>query len=334
MIRPAPDRPETTVEKVFIDLNGAKQGMFIARSPGSGPVLLYLHGGMPEFFLDRAHPSGLEQLFTVVWWEQRGAGMSFRPGVPGERVTVESLIEDTLTLSDQLRRRFDQPRIYLMAHSGGTFLGIQAAARAPELFHAYIAIAQISDQLESEVLAYRYMLEECRKRGHSALARRLQRSPVTKDEGAPAGYLRVRDAAMHRLGIGTMRSMRSVMTGILLPSLRCRHYSLRERAKLWAAKATSGASVVWDSMLATDLRRRVPEVPVPLYFLHGIHDYTCSYVLARDYFDRLTSPGKGFYSFHESAHSPIFEEPDRALRIMRDDVLQGTMSLADCMVTA
>jgi pimeloyl-ACP methyl ester carboxylesterase len=321
MIRPNAVRPGVTVEKEYIELNGAKQGMFITRSQASGPVLLYLHGGMPEFFLDRAHPSGLEQLFTVVWWEQRGSGMSYQAGSPKGRVTVEGLIEDTLTLSDQLRHRFDQPRIYLMAHSGGTFLGIQAAARAPDLFHAYIGVAQISDQLESEVLAYRHMLEECQKRGHAALARRLQKCPVTKEGGTPAAYLRVRDAAMHRLGIGTMRSMRSVMAGIFLPSLRCRHYSVRERAKLWAAKATSGASVVWDAMLATDLRQRVPEVRVPVYFLHGVHDYTCSYVLARGYFDRLTAPQKGFYSFDGSAHSPIFEEPERALQIIRNDIL-------------
>jgi hypothetical protein len=45
-----------------------------------------------------------------------------------------------------------------MGHSGGTFSGIQAAARMPQLYYAYIGVAQISDQLESERLAYDYML--------------------------------------------------------------------------------------------------------------------------------------------------------------------------------
>lgn len=39
-----------------------------------------------------------------------------------------------------------EQKIYLMAHSGGTFIGIQAAARAPELFHANLAMAQIYNQ--------------------------------------------------------------------------------------------------------------------------------------------------------------------------------------------
>jgi pimeloyl-ACP methyl ester carboxylesterase len=322
-------RPAGTAEKVFIDLNGARQGMFISRSDRSLPVLLYLHGGMPDYFLERKYPSGLEQFFTVVWWEQRGSGMSYQPRAPQHLVTVEQLIDDTLALSDHLRRRFRQPRIYLMGHSGGTFIGIQAAARAPELFHAYVGVAQISDQLESEILAYRYMLAECRKRGYSRLARRLEECPVTEEQGTPAAYMRVRDVAMHRLGVGTMRSMTSLVSGILLPSLRCGDYSVGERLKLWAAKARSGASVVWDAMVATDLRQRVREVGVPVYFLHGVHDYTCSYTLARTYFEELAAPVKGFYTFPNSAHSPIFEEPHRTRRIVCGDILHGSDTLAD-----
>jgi pimeloyl-ACP methyl ester carboxylesterase len=32
-----------------------------------------------------------------------------------------------------------------MGHSGGTFIGVQVAARAPELYEAYIGVAQMSN---------------------------------------------------------------------------------------------------------------------------------------------------------------------------------------------
>jgi hypothetical protein len=48
-----------TVEKVFVDINGSRQGMFISSTGTGKPVLLFVHGGigMPEFFLDEVHPA-------------------------------------------------------------------------------------------------------------------------------------------------------------------------------------------------------------------------------------------------------------------------------------
>ena len=120
-------------EKVFVNINGMEQGMFIISKDATHPVLLYLHGGMPDYFLTQKYPTGLEDYFTVVWWEQRGSGLSYSTDIPPESITVEQLISDTLAVTNYLRQRFGQEKIYLMGHSGGTFIGIQAAARAPEL---------------------------------------------------------------------------------------------------------------------------------------------------------------------------------------------------------
>jgi pimeloyl-ACP methyl ester carboxylesterase len=321
--------PRVPAAKTFVTLGGVRQGMFITGSDPSRPVLLHLHGGMPEFFLERRHPSGLERLFTVVWWEQRGSGLSYLPGETGSAVTVDQLLDDAAALAEQLCRRFGQRRVYLMGHSGGSFLGMQAIARAPELFHAYVGVAQISDQLASELEAHAFMVEECRRRGEKRLGRRLEGCSVLEGDCMSPAYLRVRDSAMHRLGVGTVRSMRSVVSGMFLPSLLCGDYSMGERVRLWIAKARAGTSVVWDTIVATDLREVVPEVRVPVYFLHGVHDRTCSYALARDYFRTLRAPRKGFYSFQHSAHSPHFEEPERMRRIVREDVLRGRTELAD-----
>src|SRR5690349_20219836 len=65
--------PGSLSEKIFIEVNGVKRGMIIESKDSSNPVLLYLHGGLPDYFLSRQYPTGLEDVFTVVWWEQRGA---------------------------------------------------------------------------------------------------------------------------------------------------------------------------------------------------------------------------------------------------------------------
>jgi pimeloyl-ACP methyl ester carboxylesterase len=321
--------PNSIAEKVFIDVNGTRQGLIIESKDTRRPVLLYLHGGMPDYFLSRKFPTGFEDLFTVAWWEQRGSGISYSPDIPKDSLTVEQLIADTLQVADYLRNRFGQDQIYLMGHSGGTLFGIQAAARAPERFRAYIGVAQMVDQLESERLAYEYMLARYHELGDVDMVRKLEASPVSLTGGTPPGYLAVRDEAMHRLGIGTMHGMTGYMRGLFLGSLQCREYTLGEKIGLWRGKFTAGVSALWSEANSTDLARTLAAVGVPVYLLHGTYDYTVSYRLARAYFEQLRAPAKGFYTFEQSAHSPIFEEPDKVQRILREDVLAGTTLLAD-----
>lgn len=321
--------PNSISEKVFVEINGVRQGMFLRGKDRTSPVLLYLHGGLPEYFLAEQHVTGLEESFVVCWWEQRGAGLSYRPDLPRESITTEQLVADALEVTQYLRRRFGQDRIFLMGHSGGSFLGVLTAARAPELFRAYVGVAQMANQRASEVLAFDFMLARFKELGDARMVQKLEAAPVTLKAGLPAAYLAVRDEAMHRLGVGTTRHMKSVVSGIFFPSLQSRAYSLSEKLNLWRGKAAAGVSPMFDEMLTTNLAERVPELRVPVYFLHGAFDYTCAYSEAEAYFARLRAPLKGFYRFPESAHSPLFEENGRFLRILRDDVLAGTNALAD-----
>lgn len=82
-------------------------------------------------------------------------------------------------------------------------------------------------------------------------------------------------------------------------------------------------------MQTTDLTQQVTELEIPAYFFEGRYDYTCAYPLAKDYFEKLKAPVKGFYTFEQSAHTPLFEEPEKMQRILREDVLVGVNHLAD-----
>ncbi len=69
-------------EKIHVNINGLQQGMFIKSKDQTHPVLLYLHGGLPEYFLTERYPTGLEDDFTMVWWDLRGAGLSYSAAIP------------------------------------------------------------------------------------------------------------------------------------------------------------------------------------------------------------------------------------------------------------
>ncbi len=318
-------------EKMFLEINGVSQGMFIKGANLDNPIILYLHGGMPDYFFTEKYPTQLEKNFTMVWWEQRNCGISHNSGSKNSHTSVDRIIDDTIELTKYLLKRFGRKKIYLMGHSGGTFIGVYAADKAPELYYSYIAVAQMSDQLKSEKIAYDYMLNKYRESGDVKMVKALQRVSFNKNGELPEEYVKIRDAAMHRLGIGTMKEARNLFADIFLPSVFFSEYTLREKYNLWSGKADSGISQNWSRMISINLMREINSFRIPVYFLHGIDDYTCSYRLAKEYFKNLSAPVKGFYTFDHSAHSPMFEEPDKVNKILAGDVLNSRAELADKM---
>jgi pimeloyl-ACP methyl ester carboxylesterase len=216
-----------------------------------------------------------------------------------------------------------------MGHSGGTFLGVYVIDKAPEIYEAYIGIAQMSDQLQSEKLAYDYMLNKYREMNNQKMIQQFESYNFNDNQNIPEEYLKIRDNAMHELGIGTMRNMRNIVTDLFLPSLLFSEYSITEKYHLWAGKSKSGISQNWTAMSRTNLIETKNNFKVPIYFFHGLYDYTCSYELAKKYFDKINAPIKGFCTFDQSAHSPLFEEPEKMNKILINDVKNLRADLAD-----
>jgi len=322
--------PGSLSERVTIEIGGIPQSMIIQSVDPANPVILFLHGGpgMTEFFMEQDYPTGLERHFTMVWWEQRGAGMSFSADIPPETMTMAQLISDTVEVADYLRDRFGQDRIILLGHSWGSYLGIQVAAAAPDRFLAYIGMAQIVHQLRSEVMAHDYLLGAYRERGDAAMVRRLEAAPVSMEAGLSPAWMRLRDAAMHGAGVGHTRDISSVITGIFLPVWQVRAYTVMDKINVWRGKLWS-RPFFWEDLLRDDLSTRLTEFELPVYFFVGQYDQTANPALSRAYFDAIDAPVKGFYVFGDSAHSPLFEEPERATEILLRDVLQGTNAFAD-----
>jgi len=322
--------PGSLSERVTVQVGGIPQSMLIQSVDPVNPVLLFLHGGpgMTEFFMEKEYPTGLEKHFTMVWWEQRGAGMSFSSDIPPETMTMAQMIADTIEVADYLRERFGQDKILLFGHSWGSYLGIQVAAIAPDRFFAYIGMAQITHQLRSEVLAHAYLTDAYRERGNRAMVRRLQAAPVSMTDGPSPAWMRLRDRAMHGVGVGQTRTMRSVIRGIFLPMWQVRAYTIMDKINVWRGKLWS-RPFFWEGLLRDDLTQRLTKFELPVYFLIGRHDYTANRELSRAYFDVIDAPVKGLYLFKNSAHSPLFEESERAIEILLNDVLRGTKLLAD-----
>lgn len=316
-------------EKIFIQINGSQQGMFLKGKDTTNPVLLFLTGGpgIPDYFLAQKIDTGLEDIFTVCYWDYRGTALSYSPDCKAEACSAKQFVQDAISVTDYLRERFGQEKVYLFGHSFGTYIGLLTTQAAPEKYHAYIAMSQIANQPQSELLAYNTMKAEYAARGNQKMVQKLE---SYQTDAADTLWLHrwfaapERDTAMHELGGGTMATMKSVITGIFFPILRCTDYTQAERIRIWQGKAfVQQTQVAYDRMefVAAD---SVPVLEIPIYFLAGKQDLTCCYAMQKEYYDQLKAPLKRFYTFEHSAHSPLFEEPEHAIEILVNNVLRET----------
>lgn len=308
-------------EKLFLDVNDTTLGMFLMAKDETKPVLLFLSGGpgIPEYFLEQEYPTGLEEEFVVCYLEYRGTSLSYDAEIDVETMTTEQYIEDVIAVSNYLRERFGQEKIYLMAHSFGTYIGLNTVYQYPELYHAYIAMSQMCNQRESEYLAYDYMLKKYKMAGNEKMVKKFEERPIRKSDEAYETYFTsmLRDTAMHELGVGTTRDMKSVKTSIVFPTLRCTVYSPTERINIWRGKAFAQKLQVAKDACKFNAFEEIKEIEVPIYFFAGKYDYTCCYSLQKEYYEQIQAPIKEFYTFENSAHSPLFEEPKKGMELLR-----------------
>lgn len=321
-------------EKTFINIGGVKQGMFIRSRNTNNPILLYVHGGpaFPNYFLIDKFKPALEDYFTVCYWEQRGGGLSYTSEVTLESMNFKQMTSDAIEVTNYLRKRLGKEKIYIMAHSGGTPIALLAVQKEPKLYFAYIGMGQITNQAESEKIAYKFMLEKYTADGNQKRMNELKKYPVLEADSNIISFYKsaLRDQSMHELGIGTMHKMKSVFWDIFIPVWACKAYTLREKINIWQSKISFLPKTnLINEMLETDFTAKVPALDIPVYFFSGQYDLTVNIDLAKVYLAKLHAPIKGFYTFKNSAHSPLFEEPALVRHIIEKDILNNKNGLAD-----
>ncbi len=307
-------------EKCYLNIDNGDLGMIIMAKDISAPVLLVCGGGpgIPEYLLEDMHPSCLVDKFVVCYLEYRGTGLSYSSEIKAEDMTTERYISDVLAVTNYLSERFGQDKIYIMGHSFGSYIAIKTAQQYPDYYNAYIAMAQNCNQTESEYLAYDYMKSQYEEAGNTRMVEKFTECPIRESEEMYNKYFSssLRDMAMHELGVGTTREMNSVITGIFFPSLRCKAYTWQERINIWRGKTFSTKFPVVEESTNFNAFDEVPSLQIPIYFFAGKYDYTCNYDLQYEFFEQIEAPIKEFYTFENSAHSPIFEEPEKALELI------------------
>jgi pimeloyl-ACP methyl ester carboxylesterase len=297
-----------------VQLGGEPQHILMQGESRSNPVLLVIHGGPAMPFpgvsargVDYAVNLTTRELvkrYTVVFWDQRGTGKSYRPDLPPETLRVERFIRDGGELVDWLRAEFGQDRIALAGISWGSVIGLALASLYPDKFTAYYGIAQISNWAKSDELLYDRLLAEAERRGHRKALAALQfagRPPYA--DFARWGVLREWNlrfgGLVHKApGLNTPSFLYAV-----LMMLRSPDYTFRDTLNtLRSLKSTYTDELVRD-FARIDFFASAPRLELPVTFLHGRHDGNIAPATIEAYYDAVEAPqGKRLIWLERSSH--------------------------------
>lgn len=306
-------------EMDYLVINDWKQFVLIRGADTiNNPVLLFLHGGpgASATALMRKYNHDLENDFTVVYWDQRGAGKSYNKKIETSTLTVKQLTDDADELTDYLRQRFQQQKIFIIGHSWGSRLGMYLVKAYPEKFSAYIGIGQEVAAYDGELQSYKFTLDKAKSTNNTKAIKEL----VEMGEPQSGNYL-----SMYKTGfwglvkqkewllkLGGERYNKRNYTDWIFQMLWSDEYSFTDLIK-WsrASGATAGQMIKDSDFNQFDLRKDIPSVQIPVYFFAGLYDYNCPWPLVKQYYQQLKAPQKDFFLFEKSGHSLLFEEPAR-----------------------
>lgn len=304
-----------------ITLGGQEQYIIIRGADTSKPIMLFLHGGpgSPEFAFIKHYNPDLENDYVMVYWEQRGAGKSYSKSIASESMNLNQMISDTRELSEYLSNRFNCEKIFLMGHSWGSMLGIITAYKYPELYHAYFGIGQVCHQFKGEQISYKWALGQAVERYDTKAIKTLKKLSFPDSTASVdnwVNYLMMERRFVNRYGGGTTKEITGMWPLVKLV-MNSGIYTMSEKLNFMNASMFS-LEHLWMDVMNTNLFNEIDSMSVPTHIFHGKFDYTTPYPLAKEFYNQLKAPQKGFYSFESSAHSPIMEEPIKFNAILRE----------------
>jgi pimeloyl-ACP methyl ester carboxylesterase len=254
-----------------------------------------------------------------VHWDQRGAGKSYSSRIPVETINRDQFVSDIRELSELLRKRFDVSKIYLVGHSWGSEIGVLAASRHPELFHAFVGVGQVVEKGEQEEISYRFVMDRARKSGDEIAIKELEGIGVPPYDNHKE--LLLQRKWLDRFG-GVSHNNRLTFNDFLKIGLTSPDYSLLDGLRFFRGQEFS-ATHMWEERTQCNLFQEAPKIDIPVYFFVGRHDYNTPFLLAERYYQQLDAPrGKQLIWFENSAHMIPYEEPEKycaeLLRVLKE----------------
>lgn len=314
-------------EMQMVPLGNTKQSVIIRGEDRRHPVLLLVHGGAAETPLFRYYNSELEKNFVVVYWDQRGCGKSYTKQDANVPLNVQMYVQDLCDLAIYLIKYLGKEKIYLLAHSWGTFPGILAVSQHPELFNAYVGTGQFSNMPESALTSYQFTLRSAKEQKNEKAIHELTeiREPQNGVYTSGIKGFNIQGKWVNYFGgviYGSKGIGRFISRYFTTPE-----YNFVDIIRFFKSIiAPARKKLLQAVFLRADLSKTIKRIEVPVYFFLGRHDYQVASVVTERFFHEIMAPKKELIWFEQSAHCACFEEAEKFNSLVVNMVLNTTAS--------
>ena len=312
-------------EEGFLLIGGIEQWVTVKGDDCANPVILLVHGGPgnPTTLYDNAPYHAWEKDFTLVQWDQRGAGRTYGrnpviPETPDPILTIERMAADGTELAAYMVTHLKTKKIILFGGSWGSVLAVHMAKSRPDLFAAYVGTGQLVSYRENDLASYRKLMELARAAGDDktlATFKAMGEPPWTQPRalGALRRATRVYEAR----------------TSDPAPKSWWRPSPTYSTEKM-QSDYENGEEFSWlqfvglkgNGMLATlDLPKLGLDFKVPIFMVQGAQDLVTVPEVAKRYFDALRAPKKEYFLLPNTGHDPNQLMIDTQFNILKTRVV-------------
>lgn len=311
-------------------INGAPQRLTIRGKDINNPVLLRVHGGPGYPFFPVGHKImgvDLEDLFTVCYWDQRGAGPAYNSSIPDSTLTLDQIVDDGLAISQFLIDKFNKDKIYIEGVSWGTTVSAFMVQKNPELFKAYIGIGQMANQPLSEQMSFDFVMAEAQKQNDTEsieLLNTIGRPPYPEMTAAEMSYASDVERAIVEKYAPMVNLNFKRISNMIFKVLTDNSQTFKEKYNFIVHHSDYPAiTVLWPTCFHINLIRDVPEWKIPVYMMQGDNDHYTETSLAKEYFDALQAPEKKWFLFENATHAIYSEYPEKYRSIYLNEILNN-----------
>jgi pimeloyl-ACP methyl ester carboxylesterase len=307
--------PSGIQESYKTNIGGIEQWINVRGQDKANPIILFIHGGPASPLIPTMwqFQRPLEEYFTVVNYDQRGAGKTYvedHSDATGETLHIPRYVDDAIEIAEYVRKRYGKSKVILMAHSWGTAIGLGAAVKRPDLFYAYVGIGQVINTRDNERISFEYGLQQAKARGNTAGVKEMESiAPYPGDQ--PITRERIIIARKWAQFYGGLTAFREESNYFFNAPLLSPEYSAADVCAVDQGNVFTLGRVL-PEFLNVDYKG-VRSLSIPVFMFMGRHDYTTPSQPTADWLAKVSAPAKQGVWFERSSHMIPWEEPGKLL---------------------